>query len=264
MAEKKPFFDIFSDFAPDFTLRRHLGDAYVTDMVLETEKRALTLELEAPEEFPAAAVAAAEALLAQRYELNAVRLHVHAAPPSPEAAKGAEKKPKAKPKRIMGGEIKGRVTPMNELTATMGRAVVEGKVFKFDCHETRRPGMWVVIIELTDYTGSVVVRRNMMERETKPLQDRIVPGMWLRIAGTMELTYDGKDIQLNPRDISEVQHEGRKDNAPVKRVELHLHTKMSNMDALTDTKSVVKLAASWGMPAIAITDRTHGKQRGIK
>ena len=256
MAEKKPFFDIFSDFAPDFTLRRHLGDAYVTDMVLETEKRALTLELEAPEEFPAAAVAAAEALLAQRYELNAVRLHVHAAPPSPEAAKGAEKKPKAKPKRIMGGEIKGRVTPMNELTATMGRAVVEGKVFKFDCHETRRPGMWVVIIELTDYTGSVVVRRNMMERETKPLQDRIVPGMWLRIAGTMELTYDGKDIQLNPRDISEVQHEGRKDNAPVKRVELHLHTKMSNMDALTDTKSVVKLAASWGMPAIAITD--HG------
>ena len=256
MAEKKPFFDIFSDFAPDFTLRRHLGDAYVTDMVLETEKRALTLELEAPEEFPAAAVAAAETLLAQRYELNAVRLHVHAAPPSPEAAKGAEKKPKAKPKRIMGGEIKGRVTPMNELTATMGRAVVEGKVFKFDCHETRRPGMWVVIIELTDYTGSVVVRRNMMERETKPLQDRIVPGMWLRIAGTMELTYDGKDIQLNPRDISEVQHEGRKDNAPVKRVELHLHTKMSNMDALTDTKSVVKLAASWGMPAIAITD--HG------
>ena len=257
MAEKKPFFDIFSDFTPDFTLRRHLGDAYVTDMVLEAEKRALTLELEAPEEFPSAAVAAAEALLAQRYELNAVRLHVHAAPQKPmETGKPAEKKPKPKTKRIMGGEIKGRVTPMRDLTATMGKAVVEGKVFKFDCHETRRPGMWVAIIELTDYTGSVLVRRNMTERETRPLQERIAPGMWLRIAGTMELTYDGKDIQLNPRDISEVPHEGRKDNAPVKRVELHLHTKMSNMDALTDTKSVVKLAASWGMPAIAITD--HG------
>ena len=256
MAQKKPFFELFGDFAPDFTLRRHLNGALVTDMVLEAEKRALTLELETAEEFPQAARAAAEALLARRYELSAVHLHVHDAPPKEEQGKTAEKKPKPKTKRIMGGEIKGRVTPMRELTATMGKAVVEGKVFKFDCHETRRPGMWVVVIELTDYTGSVVVRRNMMERETRPLQERIEPGMWLRVAGSMELTYDGKDIQLNPRDICAVQHEGRKDNAPVKRVELHLHTKMSNMDALTDTKSVVKLAASWGMPAIAITD--HG------
>ena len=254
MAEKKPFFEIFSDFSPDFTLRRHLGHAYITDMVLESAARTLTLELEAPEEFPAAACATVEALLSQRYDLRAAHLHVNVV--APKAEKSAEKKPKAKPKRIMGGEIKGHVTPMRELTATMGRAVVEGKVFKFECRETRRPGMWVVIIELTDYTGSVVVRRNMMERETRPLQEHIAPGMWLRIAGSMELTYDGKDIQLNPRDISAVTHEGRKDNAPVKRVELHLHTKMSNMDALTDTKEVVKLAASWGMPAIAITD--HG------
>ena len=80
--------------------------------------------------------------------------------------------------------------------------------------------------------------------------------MWLRVAGTMELTYDGHDMQLNPRDVTEITHEPRMDTAEVKRVELHLHTRMSNMDALTDTGSVVKLAAKWGMPAIAITD--HG------
>lgn len=256
MPERKAFFELFSDFSPDFALRRLLNDAVVTNMVLEAEKRALTLELETAEDFPDAACAAVEQLLAQRYELSAVHLRTHPAPQKPENGKEAEKKPKAKPKRIMGDEIKGKVTPMRELSATMGRAVVEGKVFKFDSHETRRSGVWVVVIELTDYTGSVVVRRNMREQEIKPLLDRIVPGMWLRVSGTMELTYDGKDIQLNPRDISEVQHEGRRDEAPEKRVELHLHTKMSNMDALTDTKSVVKLAASWGMPAIAITD--HG------
>ena len=255
MAEKKPFFDIFSDFSPDFTLRQHLNHAYITDMVLEAASRTLTLELETREELPNAAVTAVEALLGQRYDLQAVRLHTRvAAPKAKEHA--VDKKPKTKPKRIMGGEIKGHPIPMRDLTATMGRAVIEGKVFKFECRETRRPGMWVVIIELTDYTGSVIVRRNMMERETRPLQEHIQPGMWLRIAGSMELTYDGKDIQLNPRDISAVQHEGRRDEAEVKRVELHLHTKMSNMDALTDTGSVVKLAASWGMPAIAITD--HG------
>ena len=259
MAQKKPFFDIFSDFSPDFTLRRLLNAASVTDMVLDSATRTLTMELEAGESFPSGALAAAEQLLAARYDLRAVNLHTHAAPAKPEPAKHEGKsapKPKARTRRIMGGEIKGHVTPIRDLTATMGRAVVEGKVFKFDCHETRRPGMWVVVIELTDYTGSVVVRRNMTEKETRPLQEKIEPGIWLRVGGSMELTYDGKDIQLNPRDISEVKHEGRMDSAAVKRVELHLHTKMSNMDALTDTKGVVKLAAKWGMPAIAITD--HG------
>ncbi len=255
MPERKLFFELFSDFAPDFALRRLLNDAVVTNMVLEAEKRALTVELETAEEFSEAASAAVEQLLAQRYELSSVHLHTHAAPPKAEAGE-KERKPKAKPKRIMGDEIKGKITPMSELSATMGRAVVEGRVFKFDSHETRRPGVWVAVIEMTDYTGSVVVRRNMREQEVKPLVERIAPGMWLRVAGKMELTYDGKDIQLSPYDISEVQHEGRRDDAPEKRVELHLHTKMSNMDALTDTKSVVKLAASWGMPAIAITD--HG------
>ena len=79
----------------------------------------------------------------------------------------------------------------------------------------------------------------------------------LRVQGQPELTRDGKDIQLKPYHIMKVPHEGRKDTAPEKRVELHLHTKMSNMDALTDTKDVSQAAPSpGGIPAIAITD--HG------
>ena len=116
--------------------------------------------------------------------------------------------------------------------------------------------MWLALIEMTDYEGSVIVRKRMLEKDVAPLRDRVSIGMWLRVAGTMELTYDGHDMQLNPRDVTEITHEPRMDTAEVKRVELHLHTRMSNMDALTDTGSVVKLAAKWGMPAIAITD--HG------
>ncbi len=255
MPERKLFFELFSDFSPDFTLRRHLNDAVVTNMVLEAEKRALTLELETEEDFPDAACAAVEQLLAERYELSAVKIHTRVAPPKAENGKNAEKKPKAKPKRIMGEEIKGKITPMRELSATMGRVVVEGMVFKIDTRETRRSG-WILLIEITDFAGSVVVRLILQERELKTMLERIKEGMWLRVAGKMELTYDGRDIQLSPYCISEVQHEARRDDAQEKRVELHLHTKMSNMDALTDTKGVVKLAASWGMPAIAITD--HG------
>ena len=109
---------------------------------------------------------------------------------------------------------------------------------------------------MTDYQSSVTVRKYTEGQEALALQSAIAPGMWLRVQGQPELTRDGKDIQLKPYHIMKVPHEGRKDTAPEKRVELHLHTKMSNMDALTDTASVIKQAISWGHPAIAITD--HG------
>ena len=156
----------------------------------------------------------------------------------------------------MGREIKGHPMPMSELNPKAGNVVVEGKVFKCEFRELRQPGMWLALIEMTDYEGSVIVRKRMLEKDVAPLRDRVSTDMWLRVAGTMELTYDGHDMQLNPRDVTEITHEPRMDTAEVKRVELHLHTRMSNMDALTDTGSVVKLAAKWGMPAIAITD--HG------
>ena len=67
-------------------------------------------------------------------------------------------------------------------------------------------------------------------------------------AGQPELTRDGKDIQLKPYHIMKVPHEGRKDTAPEKRVELHLHTKMSNMDALTDTAPSSSRPSPGGIP----------------
>ena len=131
-----------------------------------------------------------------------------------------------------------------------------GKVFAAELYETRRPGLWCLTFDMTDYAGSVTVRKYMDEKEAKPLNGLINPGMWLRLQGIVELTRDGKDIQLRPLNIMKITHEGRRDTSPEKRVELHLHTRMSNMDALTDTASVIKQAVAWGHPAIAITD--HG------
>ena len=113
-----------------------------------------------------------------------------------------------------------------------------------------------MLLEMTDYEGSLFIRRSMPEREATELLGKISVGMWLRVSGRMELSYDGKDMQLNPQDIMQIDHAERTDTVEEKRVELHLHTRMSNMDALTDTAAVVKRAIKWGMPAIAITD--HG------
>ena len=261
MAQRIPFFELFEGFAPPIGLRVLLTDARVTDVTVEQESRTMALALTVLQEITDSERTLLEQLLADRFALNGVRISLTQGgfpkqEPRPSNAGGGARKESSAGKIIMGREIKGHPMPMSELNPKAGNVVVEGKVFKCEFRELRQPGMWVALIEMTDYEGSVIVRKRMLEKDVAPLRDRVSTGMWLRVAGTMELTYDGHDMQLNPRDVTEITHEPRMDTAEVKRVELHLHTRMSNMDALTDTGSVVKLAAKWGMPAIAITD--HG------
>ena len=261
MAQRIPFFELFEGFAPPIGLRVLLTDARVTDVTVEQESRTMALALTVLQEITDSERTLLEQLLADRFALNGVRISLTQGgfpkqEPRPSNAGGGARKESSAGKIIMGREIKGHPMPMSELNPKAGNVVVEGKVFKCEFRELRQPGMWLALIEMTDYEGSVIVRKRMLEKDVAPLRDRVSTGMWLRVAGTMELTYDGHDMQLNPRDVTEITHDPRMDTAEVKRVELHLHTRMSNMDALTDTGSVVKLAAKWGMPAIAITD--HG------
>ena len=261
MAQRIPFFELFEGFAPPIGLRVLLTDARVTDVTVEQESRTMALALTVLQEITDSERTLLEQLLADRFALNGVRISLTQGgfpkqEPRPSNAGVGARKESSAGKIIMGREIKGHPMPMSELNPKAGNVVVEGKVFKCEFRELRQPGMWLALIEMTDYEGSVIVRKRMLEKDVAPLRDRVSTGMWLRVAGTMELTYDGHDMQLNPRDVTEITHEPRMDTAEVKRVELHLHTRMSNMDALTDTGSVVKLAAKWGMPAIAITD--HG------
>ena len=261
MAQRIPFFELFEGFAPPIGLRVLLTDARVTDVTVEQESRTMALALTVLQEITDSERTLLEQLLADRFALNGVRISLTQGgfpkqEPRPSNAGCGARKESSAGKIIMGREIKGHPMPMSELNPKAGNVVVEGKVFKCEFRELRQPGMWLALIEMTDYEGSVIVRKRMLEKDVAPLRDRVSTGMWLRVAGTMELTYDGHDMQLNPRDVTEITHEPRMDTAEVKRVELHLHTRMSNMDALTDTGSVVKLAAKWGMPAIAITD--HG------
>ena len=261
MAQRIPFFELFEGFAPPIGLRVLLTDARVTDVTVEQESRMMALALTVLQEITDSERTLLEQLLADRFALNGVRISLTQGgfpkqEPRPSNAGGGARKESSAGKIIMGREIKGHPMPMSELNPKAGNVVVEGKVFKCEFRELRQPGMWLALIEMTDYEGSVIVRKRMLEKDVAPLRDRVSTGMWLRVAGTMELTYDGHDMQLNPRDVTEITHEPRMDTAEVKRVELHLHTRMSNMDALTDTGGVVKLAAKWGMPAIAITD--HG------
>ena len=245
MAEKVPFFTLFESFQAPRQLRLLLHDACAVSGVLDREARTLEVQIECGETLPQAAQDALQQMLAQQYDLRRVLLHF----------RGMSTQ-KGDSGMVWGKPFTGKVTPIRELNIKMGNAVVEGRVFKAECYETRRKGMWTLNFNITDEHGSVAVRKAMDEKEAKVLGGAVSDGMWLRIQGKVELTYDGRDIVLRPVNIMKAAHPGRQDNAPEKRVELHLHTQMSSMDALTDVGKVVKQAAAWGHPAIAITD--HG------
>ena len=245
MAERVPFFTLFESFQAPRQLRLLLHDACAVSGVLDREARTLEVQIECGETLPQAAQDALQQMLAQQYDLRRVLLHF----------RGMSTQ-KGDSGMVWGKSFTGKVTPIRELNIKMGNAIVEGRVFKAECYETRRKGMWTLNFNITDEHGSVAVRKAMDEKEAKVLGGAVSDGMWLRIQGKVELTYDGRDIVLRPVNIMKAAHPGRQDNAPEKRVELHLHTQMSSMDALTDVGKVVKQAAAWGHPAIAITD--HG------
>ena len=246
MAERLPFFTLFESFQAPRQLRLLLHDAYVTGGALDREARTIEVQAVSNETVPEAAVTSLEHMLAQQYDLRRVQLRFSA--PAAAGKGGSD--------LLYGKEIKGRVVPVGELNLKMGSAVVEGRVFGMECYETRRPGQWCMNFDMTDEHGSVSVRKYMDEKEARVLGGAVSDGMWLRVQGKLALSFDGKDVQLQPVSIMRIQHQGRKDTAPEKRVELHLHTQMSTMDAITDVGKVVAQAASWGHPAIAITD--HG------
>ena len=245
MAERVPFFTLFESFQAPRQLRLLLHDACIISGALDMAGRTLEVQIESSETLPQAAQDALQQMLAQQYDLRQVLLHF--------CGTGEQKGDNGV---IWGKTITGKLTPIGELNIKQGSAIVEGRVFKAECYETRRKGMWTLNFNITDEHGSVAVRKAMDEKEAKVLGGAINDGMWLRLQGKVELTYDGKDILLRPVNIMKISHTARQDNAPEKRVELHLHTQMSSMDALTDVGKVVKQAAAWGHPAIAITD--HG------
>ena len=156
-----------------------------------------------------------------------------------------------------GKPFKGTAVPMRNLSLDMGSVIVEGKVFNVDHKELKKRNAWVIRFDITDNSGSIRVTRFMEAGEAKPFLDHVKLGTVLRVQGKLTEDRFENDMVLKPYAMMAGSMEKRRDTATNgRRVELHLHTTMSNMDALTVTAEAVKQAAAWGHRAIAITD--HG------
>ena len=195
------------------------------------------------------AIAASHAVSAG-YAVSATRAqNLHA---TTSAAEG--KTPQGK--ILMGKRTRGKVRPMNEVTLELGKVTVCGEVCAVSSRYIEKSRAWVLSFDLTDYSGTIHVSKFLTSNDARAVANSIKTGMWLTVSGTLSISnYDG-DLMLAPVGIVTAAHTKRADTAAEKRVELHLHTKMSALDAVTDTAGVIKRAAQWGHPAIAITD--HG------
>ena len=175
---------------------------------------------------------------------------------------------------LMGRQIKMKPVPMNTLNLESGRVAVEGDVFAVTSRAIQKSGGAVLCFDMTDRTNSVRISRFLRSDDDKSIIDEIKPGDHLIVQGEIIYSKYDDDMVLDPRNIMKSKRVIRPDNAPEKRVELHLHTRFSALDALTDPSAVVKRAAYWGMPAIAVTDHgvaqafpdmwKAGKKEGVK
>ena len=159
-------------------------------------------------------------------------------------------------KPIYGNKITKPPVPIKSVSPEDGSCVVWGDIFSFESRETRDGRSCIITFNVSDgtyaYSCKVFERKEHCEKLLEKLKD----GVTVLLRG--DITYDkysGENV-ISPRAISLVDKIPPTDDAEEKRVELHLHTKMSMMDGMTDAADLVKRAIAWGHKAIAITD--HG------
>ena len=186
-----------------------------------------------------------------------IRSSAIASIPAGAAAPQAEKKAAPPSEAFYGKPFKGTPVAMKDLSMDMGVILVEGRVFAVDHKELKKRNAWVVKFDMTDNTGSVRISRFLEAKEAEPIIQNVKVGSVLRVQGKLTEDRFENEMVLKPYAMMPGSMPKRQDTAQGgKRVELHLHTVMSNMDALTETKAAIKQAAAWGHKAIAITD--HG------
>ena len=163
------------------------------------------------------------------------------------------------PSTIYGKPFRGDTVKIGQIHLDMQdeRVIIEGRVFAVDHRDIKKGAATVVSFDITDYTGSIRVSGYFKGDTGKPIVDGVnKPGLWLRVLGKVDYDDYSKEVVIKPFAIMPASAPQRNDSADQKRVELHLHTTMSMMDALTKTGEAVATAARWGHKAIAITD--HG------
>lgn len=156
---------------------------------------------------------------------------------------------------LYGRSIRGKMIPISSISGDSGRIVVWGDVFDIEKKVTKSGDKNIFTIDITDYTGSTTAKVFNSIKESAVI-DNIKKGDTIVVQGDVEYDKYAGELVVNARSIGTAKKVKVVDNAEKKRVELHMHTNMSQMDAVTSAGDLVNRAYQWGHKAVAITD--HG------
>ena len=162
------------------------------------------------------------------------------------------------PDIFYGKPFDGELSPISDVDDGFGDYVIRGKIIKFEERELRNEKL-LFMFQITDFTNSIGAKIFVRKEEADDLRGKLKPGKFVLMKGQVMFDTYEKEVSVgviygmkNIKDFTKK----RMDTADRKRIELHAHTKMSDMDAVVDPKVLVKTAFEWGMPGVAITD--HG------
>lgn len=162
------------------------------------------------------------------------------------------------PNGVLGLAILDSPIKIKTIMGEDNNVTIEGQVFGTDYFESTKSDFKIITLKVTDYTDSIYCKVFVRDNEEYiRLCKELKAPKWFKIRGYTKNDPFSKELVLNARDIVLVEHDGDNeivDDAEEKRVELHTHTKMSQMDGVADEVSLVKQAMKWGHPGIAITD----------
>lgn len=188
-----------------------------------------------------------------------------------QSIENAEKKKEPQKKAVVkemiyGRTIRDNLIPISAIDDNSERVCFSGDIFGIETKEIKskktEKEYFLLLIDITDYSDSIsaqlfIEKCEKNEENIKAVSEKIKKGLNVIIRGKAQFNEYAKEVVVSINSIAEgFKPEEKTDNAPVKRVELHMHTQMSAMDAVSSAKDLINRAIKWGHKAIALTD--HG------
>ncbi len=171
---------------------------------------------------------------------------------------GGYQKKSNNPDVYYGRDFDDEFISISDITGEIGEVTIRGKII-FTDRRLLKSGKTLVIFDVTDFTDTIGVKLFVSEEALEDVDKAVANGKFVKLKGMT--TIDKFDGELTIGSVVGIKKcedfsNKREDHSPLKRVELHCHTKMSDMDGISDVKDIIKQAKKWGMPALAVTD--HG------
>ncbi len=163
------------------------------------------------------------------------------------------------PEVLFGRDFEDHFIQIDAIEGEMGEVTLRGKILEVEKRELRGGERTIIKFDLTDFTDTITVKMFARQDMLEDVEKAVVKGSFIRIKGVT--TIDKFDHELTLGSVAGIKKcedftSKRMDHSLEKRVELHCHTKMSEMDGVSEVKDIIKRAKQWGMPALAVTD--HG------